>query len=193
MTVGIRRPGGNWSLSRIDKAEHYQTVLYEIDMLRFAFSKLIVPPESAQNADVWAYLESFLIHYRNLLDFFGKDTRFSTDLTIQNPEMIWSAQSGTSDRLPPKEIIEKMQSVGKKLWKDYEDGANREDTISRYLQHCTTYRLSPKRWYPVEMMHQIKELLSMFESHLPEFTPARHSGAVDRKHFFGGASISTNS
>ena len=72
MSTESRRLGGNWSVSRIDKAEHYQTVLYEIDMLRFCYSKVLSPPDGARDADVWAYLEAFLVHYRNLLYFFSR-------------------------------------------------------------------------------------------------------------------------
>jgi|GEM_PF-1664048 hypothetical protein len=188
----MRRPGGNWSISRIDEAEHFQTVLYEIDMLRFAYSRIVQPPEGAREADVWAYLESFLLHYRNLLEFFGKSRARDTDLTIQRPEAIWSAQAGVPDG-PAKEVLEKMRALGNKLWEKYEDSDRRDDTISRYLQHCTTYRVSPKAWFPAEMMSEISELLALFDKHLPKFQPATHSRQVDRAHFLGGESVSTHS
>jgi hypothetical protein len=60
MSTSMRRPGGNWSISRIDKAEHYQTVLYEIDMLRYSYSDILRPTDGARDADVWAYLEVLL-------------------------------------------------------------------------------------------------------------------------------------
>ncbi len=70
------RPVGSpasWLVSRIDKLDQYQTVLYEIDMLRFAHERMLPPPwDGAREGDVWVYLESFLVHYRNLLEFFGK-------------------------------------------------------------------------------------------------------------------------
>ncbi len=62
----------SWVVSRIDKLDHYQTVLYEIDMLRFAHGRMLPLWEGAKEGDVWVYLESFLVHYRNLIDFFGK-------------------------------------------------------------------------------------------------------------------------
>lgn len=189
--VPMRRPGGNWSVYRIDKAEHYQTVLYEIDMLRFSYSQIIKPRDPARDADVWVYLESFLVHYRNLLDFFGKSPRGDTDLTIKDPEMIWSEEAGVADRMPSQEVLERMRTSGRKLWEKYEDGEKRDDTISRYLQHCTTYRISPKQWFPVEMMHEISEVLAVFEQHLPVFRPATESGPVNRTHFLGGGSVST--
>src|SRR5579864_198659 len=97
----IRRPGGDWSIQRIDKADHYQTVLYEIDMLRFCCGRIVKPPGEASEADVWVYLESFLVHYRNLLDFFGKEKQWKKDLTMCRPEAVWSAEAGVADRMPP--------------------------------------------------------------------------------------------
>jgi len=188
----MRRLGGNWSVYRIDKAEHYQTVLYEIDMLRFSYSRIVQPPDDARDADVWAYLESFLVHYRNLLDFFGKRSAQNTDLTLESPEIIWSAEAGAT-QVPSKENLEEMRSIGRKLWEKYEDRDKREDTISRYLQHCTTYRIHPKKWFPFEMMHEIDEILVLIEKHLPRFQPAAESRAVNRAHFLGGECMSTHS
>jgi len=188
----MRRAGGNWSVSRIDKAEHYQTVLYEIDMLRYSYSNILRPPDGGRDADIWAYLESFLVHYRNLLDFFGKSTSRETDLTIEHPEMIWSADAGVDDMMPAQGDLQKMRTLGRRLWEKYDDKTNRDDTISRYLQHCTTYRISPKPWFPVEMMTEISDVIALFEQHLPKFRPATESRPVDREHFLGGASISTH-
>ena len=192
-SVSMRRPGGNWSVSRIDKAAHYETVLYEIDMLRYSYSKILKPPDAARDADVWAYLESFLVHYRNLLDFFGKSRASNTDLTLGHPQMIWSPEAGVQNRQPTAETLKKMRTDGRKLWEEYEDKRKRPDTISRYLQHCTTFRVSPKPWFPIEMMAEIGDLLALLERHLPEFRPATESRPVNREHFLGGQSVSTHS
>jgi len=191
-TTPMRRPGGNWSVSRIDRAEHYETVLYEIDMLRYFHSRILRPPEGARYADVWAYLESFLVHCRNLLDFFGKPTWRDTDLTIEHPEMVWSADAVPDHRIPPQKDLQKMRTVGRRLWEKYEDRNKRDDTISRYLQHCTIYRTSPREWFPVEMMTEISGVIALFEQHLPKFRPATESRPIDREHFLGAASISTH-
>jgi len=191
-TTPMRRPGGNWSISRIDKAEHYETVLYEIDMLRYSYSRILRPPDEARYGDVWVCLESFLVHYRNLLGFFGKSNSGGTDLTIEQPEMIWSANAALDGRMPPQQDLKKMRSIGRTLWEKYEDRTKRDDTISRYLQHCTTYRTSPKEWFPVEMMTEISGVIALFEQHLPRFRPGTESRRLDREHFLGGASISTH-
>ncbi len=193
MSSQIRRPGGNWSIARIDKAEHYQTVLYEIDMLRLCYSRLLLPFDGARDSDVWAYLEAFLVHYRNLIYFFGTAAKSDTDLTLATPEQIWSTETGLAAQLPEQKVLEEMRAKARKLWEKYEDRSKRNDTISRYLQHCTTFRLSPKLWFPVEMMNEIGELCEAFEQCLPEFKPATKSRPIDREHFLGGGSMSTHS
>jgi hypothetical protein len=192
----MRRPGGDWSIQRIDKAEHYQTVLYEIDMLRFCCGRLVAPPSEAREADVWVYLESFLGHYRNLLDFFGKQNAKTLDpsygdLTLCRPEAIWSAEAGLAGKMPSRKEIDDMRAKGKALWDEYENSKNREDTISRYLQHCTEFRILPKKWYPLEMMSKIEGILEPFQRSLPEFRPATNSRPIDRERFLGGSGAST--
>jgi hypothetical protein len=78
-----------WSISRSDKLRHYQTILYEIDMLRFAYGRMPEIWPDAKEADLWVYLESFVLHYRNLIELFGKDPTDETDLSIRRPEEIW--------------------------------------------------------------------------------------------------------
>ena len=110
MGTGTRRPGGNWSIRRADKLAEFQTVLYEIDMLRFAYKKVLAPWDGAREGDVWVYLESFLLHYRNLLDFFGKPPSYDTDLTIEHPDVIWTADQGLDARRPSPDVLHRMQA-----------------------------------------------------------------------------------
>lgn len=190
MSTYLRRPGGNSSVSRIGKLAHYQTVLYEVDMMRFSYCRVIEPLDGAREADVWAYLEAFLVHYRNLLGFFGKRVTSDTDLTIDRPDQIWSDEDGLKNRKPSQDVLDRMRSLGRELWSKYENRTNVQATVSRYLQHCTTYRTSPKEWHVVEMMTEIQPLISSFEAHLREFKPATHSKLVDDT-FLGGESNST--
>ena len=67
-----------------------------------------------------------------------------------------------------------MREEGQKLWNKYED-RDMTDTISRYLQHCTTFRTGFKKWHADEMMFDINGILELFEKHLPEFKPATRS------------------
>jgi hypothetical protein len=50
------------------KGSHLDTIHYEIDMLEYAFAKsksALTPPELNMT------IESFLLHYRNLIEFFS--------------------------------------------------------------------------------------------------------------------------
>ena len=56
--------------SRPPKLSHLDTVQYEIDMLNYCHEKLL--KEEWQNTlDNYISLERFLLHYRNLIEFFG--------------------------------------------------------------------------------------------------------------------------
>jgi hypothetical protein len=144
--------------SRPDKLNDSYTVAYEIDMLRFAAEKLLESDWKCER-DAWVYLEAFLLHFRNLLEFFGKEKPSETDLHVTT---IWKAGCGPAgDRLA--EIHEK----GKQLWAQYEpkdvDGGGR---ISQYLHHCTTKRTDSKEWRIDEMNKQIEPLLKAVDGHL---------------------------
>jgi hypothetical protein len=58
------------SFSRPEKLTDAQTILYEIDMVRFAASRLIRKKWETEK-DEWVYLECFLLHCRNLIEFLG--------------------------------------------------------------------------------------------------------------------------
>jgi hypothetical protein len=170
----------SWTISRIDKLNHHETLLYEIDMLRFTYRRMQSAWPEATEGDLWVYLESFLVHYRNLLQFFGKRSSIKTDLTIWHPELIWTQESGLDARRPSEDDLRLMQQVGSELWKKYEDRNNRRDTISRYLQHCTTFRIAFMQWHISEMMSELHRILELFETHLPEFKPASNSDVLHK-------------
>lgn len=127
----------SWVVGRIGKLDHGQTILYEIDMLRFAQSRILPPWNDANEGDLWAYLECFLLHYRNLINFFGMAPTEPSDLSIQKPEDIWP---NPKDR-PTKAELDQMQATGERLKQKYDDRKTNPDTISRYLQHCTRTEL----------------------------------------------------
>jgi hypothetical protein len=146
--------------SRIEKLSHGDTVLYEIGMLRFAASRLR-DGKWADSQDAWVYLEDFLLHFRNLIDFLGKeiaDLR-DGDLHVTN---IWGMM-----QLPAPGEPDEIFSKGKQLRAKYEpvdkQGGGR---ISQYLQHCTEKRTDPKDWAVSEMTEEIEPLLVEIEKHL---------------------------
>jgi hypothetical protein len=170
-------PAG-WSISRTDKLTHAQTILYEIDMLRYPYDKIPFLWREAREADLWVYLESFLLHYRNLVEFFGKAPRKKDDLSIQRPAKIWPDPKSR----PTAAELAEMQDLGEELRGMYEDSKKR-DTISKYLQHCTEQRIEAKSWEPREMIFEMERVMQLFEKHMPAFRPA--SNSITMEEIFG--------
>jgi hypothetical protein len=141
--------------SRPGKENNAQTILYEIKMLRFAKSDL----EAAQaKNDEYVYLEDFLLHYRNLIEFFGKPKGKvgNSDLSIHFPEHIWP------DGLPKAGDLDSMRVPG--LWKKYDSFQNME-SISKYLHHCTKQRVEPRSAWPVNTMYnELRPTIDKFVS-----------------------------
>jgi hypothetical protein len=142
------------TFSRLEKATDAETILYEIDMLRFAASEL-VDGKLERGDREWVYLECFLLHYRNLIEFVGKEPHLvqKTDLHVTN---IWK-KIRTS---PPAELA-KVHAEGRKLWEKYE---RVDDRISRFLQHCTTLRTEFKEWEVGTMYNELEPLLRTIET-----------------------------
>ena len=146
--------------SRPDKLNHVDTVLYEIDMLRFATHRL-VESKWQEPRDAWVYLEAFLVHYRNLIEFLGKSNPNPRDTDL-HVTTIWR-----QEKLEPPASLKEIHANGAELWKEYEpsdgDGGGR---ISQYLQHCTTKRVDFKHWRIDTMCERIEPLLAEVEKHL---------------------------
>jgi hypothetical protein len=147
--------------SRPDKLDDAQTVLYEIDMLRFSKNRL-GEGKFQSDADEWIYLEAFLLHFRNLIEFFRGKSSGDT-LTISRPEDFWS-----------KHLPNVSKLIRPDLWAKYEERDKRDenDKISRYLQHCTKQRVIKKKWDVDEMYSDLKPLIEKLEALLPEYRPA---------------------
>ncbi len=63
--------------SRPEKLSHAQTMLYEIDMLRETGCQLEKDKWQGE-FHKWVVLEAFLLHFRNLIEFFGRPDPKST-------------------------------------------------------------------------------------------------------------------
>jgi hypothetical protein len=146
------------TFSRPPKLNHVDTVHYEIYMLRHAIDRLA--EQKLTERDAWVYLEAFLLHYRNLIEFLGKEGPSPTDLHVTT---IWQLAN-----LPVPAKLNEMHAGGKVLWARYEPkdikGGGR---ISQYLQHCTTKRIDAKDWAVVTMIEEIEPLLEELEKSLP--------------------------
>jgi len=149
--------------SRPGKEDDAQTVLYEIDLLRFAKSRL---ETASTQGDEWVYLEDFLLHYRNLIEFFGKPLpkKENGDLSILLPDRIWPR------RIPDQAVLDSMTRP--ELWEKY-DTWNNPESISKYLHHCTQQRTTPRQpWQVNTMYEELRPVIEKFESLLPEYKPA---------------------
>jgi hypothetical protein len=144
-------------LSRPPKLNHLDTVRYEIDMLRFAAYRLA--ERGLTGRDAWVYLESFLLHYRNLIDFLGSENPGPTDVHLTN---IWDLAS-----LVAPMGLDEIYAKGRTLRAKYEPTkAQGGARISQYLQHCTTKRVEAKDWEVSAMIRDIEPLLSEVEKYL---------------------------
>jgi hypothetical protein len=145
--------------SRPDKADHAQTVLYEIYLLRFAKERLETAGTLGERC---IFLEDFLLHYRNLIEFFGKTKRLrSDDLSILRPKAIWPG------KVPDKAALDTMRTPG--LWEKYDTSDNPE-SISKYLHHCTEHRVEFKQWSVSTMYEELEPAIETFKSMLPPNT-----------------------
>jgi hypothetical protein len=143
--------------SRPKKLDHIHTVRYEIDMLRHAYRKLA--KQNLIERDAWIYLETFLLHYRVLIEFLGKENPSPTDLNVRT---IWKLVG-----IPEPAKLDEIHATGRTLLTRYEplnsQGGGR---ISQYLQHCTTKRIDAKDWEVSTMMSEIEPSLGELEKDL---------------------------
>jgi hypothetical protein len=146
-------------IARPSKFTNAQTILYEIDMVRFAAGKLVEQNDPSS----WLTLECFLLHFRNLIEFFGKEPR-GDDLSMRRPETIWPDATAR----PDAEALTRLRRED--LWDKYEvrDATQFNDKISRYLQHCTEQRVEGKNWRVREMFEELQPTLFEFENLLTD-------------------------
>jgi hypothetical protein len=157
-------------LSRPNKLDHAQTVFYEIDMLRFVWDQLVSRPSPRGDKNEWVYLEAFLVHFRNLIEFFGKPKPTEGDLSVLRPADIWG------DRIPTEDVLASMRRPD--LWEKYETWDN-EESISKYLHHCTIQRVVVKSWNVTAMYFDLNPILEEFQALLPQYKIAPPRDAVE--------------
>ena len=121
-------------------------------MLRFSAGRLL-REKWEESQDAWVYLESFLVHYRNLIEFLGKKENVRrNDLNIKKS---WGLL-----KIPPPTDVDKIHAAGAALWQEY------GHRISKHLQHCTIERTESTNW-PIDVMNgRIEPLLAQVESAL---------------------------
>ena len=152
---------------RTAKQSHRDTTYYEIDMLRFA-GRHLVNRGDYDTPDLNLLIEGFLLHYRNLLEFFSGNKhrpadaskpKATPDLSTRNPRA-WGDRELTDEE--QKVIVEAARAIFDPDWLD----------ISQYLQHCTERRFKTARdWKIPQMLESLERIIVPFEISFPRERP----------------------
>jgi len=144
------------SFERTEKDTALEIVYYEWDMLNFTFERLQKGKSGVLQVDWNLLIEGFLVHARNLIRFFsGREHRSDKgDVSTADPE-VWARRKLTENE------IKTIQAPALLLEDEH------FQKISRYLQHCTIYRLTPADWQLEKMHSQIAAILKSFEAAFP--------------------------
>jgi hypothetical protein len=153
---------------RSPKDTAIDVILYERDMLEHCAKTVDSKkaqwkefPSDANEAEYYLALEGFLLHFRNLLGFFinKRMGKKNTDLTIDHPQQ-W-ADGRQVDKTLCQKLTERAQKVNDEYHLSFEVDCYTK--ISRFLQHCTTYR------YELQRSWDIAGMLADFSPILDEF------------------------
>ncbi len=168
--------------SRTEKESHLDTIHYELSMLSFCGEQLDKLSRANQRALFNAFLECFLLHYRNVMEFLSgahhrkaKKLGETSDLSTADPKP-WAGRE-----LSPGELAE-IQTPAKKIDDKY------FHDISQYLQHCTERRFDERKfWNYGEMFAELRPAIQAF---LQRF-PARSRGGTHVPMLGDGGSTAT--
>jgi len=134
-------------------------VKYEIDMLRATASFLSVSWSATDQVTRYAYLESFVLHLRNLIDFLYPPPNRHPDDILSDHYV--SRVTEWNGRRPAKTP----------LLSDAKDRANK---LGAHLSYRRADR--DKAWDWVTILVQLKPVFSCFLDHLPEARKAWFAG-----------------
>jgi|ERR1041385_1526388 hypothetical protein len=140
------------TFSRQEKESHIKTIEYEIRMLKFCLDCLNKSGAKHQpEEEMWAMLESFLLHYRNLVNFLSGRGRKRNSLTMAQTKR-WA------DKNYDKAETDAIQNLAVPAYKAY------SNQISIYLAHCTPERYEiPMEWKPQKMYNNMLPALERFQ------------------------------
>src|SRR5690242_12148132 len=121
---------------RSPKNRPLDTVLYEIDMLRYCAATLPSKYDARRNSDearkdYYVYIEAFLLHLINLLAFLMNQGSEPADLRL-NQVGAWLGREVSQREY--SDLIARTKDLNKRF------GASTSpcyDQISKFLQHCT--------------------------------------------------------
>ncbi len=148
---------------RTSKDSHLDTVWYEMDMLEFSYREFTNNRRPPQGPEWNLLIEGFLLHYRNLIQFFaGSEQRHrrykGNDLSTFDP-ILWAGRVLTVDEIAgikdPGTILDDMYS----------------NKISNLLQHCTIRRVDPLQGWEMDTMYsEIQPIMGAFARAFPRET-----------------------
>ena len=147
------------TVSRRPKLDHIETIWYEMDMLEYCYRGLC----ERKFTDVNAYylcIEGFLLHYRNLIQFFGNHTGLrARDFKEWSGKALSDAEAAS------------IQNA--RLHDEY------DSPISRYLCHCSEIRAERDvEWKHIEMYEGIAPLLANFRKLFPSHPTLKGSASA---------------
>jgi len=133
----------------------------------------------ADRSEYYLGIEGFLLHLRNLLAFLTNRRNESTDLGINAPDR-WAGRE--VEQREYSDLIKNAKEIDAKYGRN---DSNCYDQISKFLQHCTTYRhQEPRDWDIEGISTDIEPVLSDFEKRFLTI-PAKKEPEI---RFYSGAS-----
>jgi hypothetical protein len=155
----------NGEYSRTEKESHLDTIHYELTMLNFCGAQLELLSPAGDRASFNVFLECFLLHYRNTMEFLSgshhrnaRKQGETSDLSAADPKP-WAGRELSLDE------VASFQTQAKKINDKY------FDDISQYLQHCTERRFAEDKFWNFRGMYA--ELKPALQAFLQRFPP-RH-------------------
>ena len=160
------------------------TVLYEIEMLRHCADMLPTKYNARSSSEqamkeYYVYIETFLLHLRNILAFMTNQASEPADLRISQVGTWLNREVGPREY---SDLIANAKDVNRRYGKD---GSTCYDQISKFLQHCTTYRHQRGRSWEIEkIFSEVDPILCDFEKRFtpstmePEGAPASQSNST---------------
>jgi len=150
---------------RSEKNSPLDVILYEIEMFRHCANTLPAKQDKAMasgdKAEYYLGIEGFLLHLRNLLAFFMSSNLRRTDLGITKPDLNLWGDGGQLQMNQYHDLVDLAQEINK--LRKTKNGTLHVQ-ISRFLQHCTTFRYTEARSWDVEgIFSDFNPLLIEFE------------------------------
>ena len=153
----------NGEYSRTEKESHLDTIHYELTMLNFCCAQLELLSPTGNRASFNVFLECFLLHYRNTMEFLSgshhrnaRKQGETSDLSTADPRP-WAGRELSADEVGSFQTLAKRIDV-----KYFQD-------ISQYLQHCTERRFAEDKFWNFRGMYA--ELQPAVQAFLERFPP----------------------